>query len=208
MAQIKVSSGGSITTREFDEKIFGERVLGRTLKEAVVMYEANQRAGTVETKERGDVAGPNKKLWKQKHTGRARMGTPKSPLWRGGGTIFGPHRRDHSYHMPLKARRVALASALLSKFQDGEVVQVESFKLEKPSTKTAVAALKAAAAATDALVVTETHDPVLVKSLRNVPSITVRAQADLNAWDVLHRKNLVITAAALEGLRARFQKQA
>lgn len=208
MAQIKVSSGGAVTTREFDEKVFGERVLGRTLKEALVMYEANQRAGTANTRERGDVAGPNKKLWKQKHTGRARMGTAKSPLWRGGGKIFGPHPRDYSYHMPTKARRVALASALLSKFQDGEVVQVETFKLDKPSTKAALGVLKAAAAAADTLVVTETHDPMLVKSLRNVKSITVRAQADLNAWDVLHRKNLVITAAALEGLRARFQKQA
>jgi len=195
-----------MSTREFDEKVFGERVLGRTLKDALVMYEANQRAGTHNTRERGQVAGGNKKLWKQKHTGRARMGTTKSPLWPGGGKVFGPHPRDYSYHMPAKARRVALRSALLSKFADGEVVVLDAIPSgegKRPKTKTVLAVLKAAGVATDALVVTASHDSMLARSLRNVPGLTLRAQSDLNAWDVLHRKNLAITGPALEALKSR-----
>ena len=107
MVKVKKYSGGSVQSTEVDESLFGDRVLGRTLKDAVVMYEANSRAGTVKTKTRGEVKGPNQKLWRQKHTGRARMGTRKSPLWRGGGTVFGPRPRDYSYHMPRKARQVA-----------------------------------------------------------------------------------------------------
>ena len=111
MVEVKVYSGGSVDTRQVDESLFGERVLSRTVKDAVVMYEANSRAGTASTKTRGEVKGVNKKLWKQKHTGRARMGTTKAPQWRGGGVAFGPKPRDYSYHMPKKARRAALRSS-------------------------------------------------------------------------------------------------
>ena len=87
MAEVKILQGGSVGSTEVDASLFGSRVLGRTLKDAIVMYEANARAGTHKAKTRSEVNGPNKKLWPQKHTGRARMGTPKSPLWRGGGRI-------------------------------------------------------------------------------------------------------------------------
>ena len=98
MVEVKVYSGGSVSTQTVDESRFGERVLVRTLKDAVVMYEANLRQGNAKTKSRGEVAGPNSKMWKQKHTGRARMGSKKVVHWRGGGTAFGPKPRDYSYH--------------------------------------------------------------------------------------------------------------
>ena len=112
MVEVKVFQGGSVATKDVDAGAFGAKVLGRTLKDAVVMYEANQRQGTVKAKTRSMVRGGNKKLWPQKHTGRARMGTTKSPIWRGGGRIHPPQPRDHAYHMPQKARRGAPRNAL------------------------------------------------------------------------------------------------
>src|SRR5262245_8236071 len=102
---------GRVGQVEFDEAPFGGKVLYRTLKDAAVMYQANARLGTAKTKERSEVHGSGKKPWKQKHTGRARAGDKKSPLWRKGGTIFGPRPRDYSYHPPAQQRRVALRSA-------------------------------------------------------------------------------------------------
>ena len=110
--QVKSYNAGSVGPVEFDEAPFGGKVLYRTLKEAVVNCEANQRQGSASTKGRSEVQGTNKKPYRQKGTGRARAGARKSPIWRGGGVVFGPHPRDFSYHMPTKARRVALRSAL------------------------------------------------------------------------------------------------
>jgi len=201
MVEVKVYSGGSVATRAVDENLFGDRILKRTLKDAVVMYEANTRTGTAKARTRGEVSGPNNKLWKQKHTGRARMGTKKSPLWRGGGVIFGPRPRDYSYQMPRKARRAALRTALLSKFRDGEVAVAEGWPTDQPSTKAAMAILKALELdGHGVLVVTEAHDAVLYRSLRNVPRVDVRPLSDLNAHDVLLRRHMVITPGALTKL--------
>src|SRR5690606_36490437 len=147
MVDVKVFANGAVSSRALDESVFehpkdGSRVLGRTLKNALVMYEANRRAGTHKTKTRSEVNGPNHKLWKQKHTGRARMGTDEWPLWKGGGITFGPRPRDYSFHMPTQARRVALRNALLTKFQDGEVALAGGWPSERPSTKQACAILK------------------------------------------------------------------
>lgn len=196
--------GGSVSATEFDASMFGTRVLGRTLKDAVVMYEANFRAGTHKTKTRSEVRGGNKKLWRQKHTGRARMGTRKSPLWRGGGRIFGPRPRDYSYHMPVKARRVALRNALFTKFRDGEVAVADGWPTDAPNTKGAFAVLEKLSMQRSALVVTHEQDRNLHLSLRNVPLVDVCVVTDLNAHQVLLRRWLVLTPAALESLKARF----
>ncbi|HLQ37622.1 MAG TPA: 50S ribosomal protein L4 [Planctomycetota bacterium] len=190
-----------------DASLFGSRVLGRTLKDAVVMYEANRRAGTAKAKTRGEVKGPNKKLWPQKHTGRARMGTPKSPLWRGGGRIFPPLPRDYEYHMPTKARRVAVRNAIFTKFRDGEVAVADGWPTGKPSTKSAVAILSKLGMQNSTTVVTDTIDRTLVASLRNVPLVEVCTVADLNARQVLLRRFMVLTSAALESLKQRFGKK-
>lgn len=204
MAELKVFQNGSVTTQAFDASLFGARVLGRTLKDAIVMYEANQRAGTHSVKTRSDVRGGNKKLWPQKHTGRARMGTTKSPLWRGGGIIFGPKPRDYSYQMPVKARRAAVRNALFTKFRDGEVAVANGLPADAPSTKQAVAVLKSLGMERSATVVTDTADRNLWLSLRNVPLVDVCPVSDLNARQVLLRRWLVVTPAALEAMKQRF----
>ncbi len=203
MVEVKHYSGGSLSSQEVDASSFGDRVLGRTLKDAVVMYEANVRAGTVKTKTRGEVKGVNSKLWKQKHTGRARMGSPKVVHWRGGGVAFGPRPRDYTYHMPVKARRAALQNALYTKFNDNEVSVADGWPADKPSTKSAVAILKALGIERSALIVTEENNTNLYRSLRNVPHIDVCPVSDLNARMVLLRRNLVLTPAALEQLQQR-----
>jgi large subunit ribosomal protein L4 len=202
MVDVKVYSGGSVATRSVDDSSFDDRVLKRTLKDAVVMYEANRRAGTAKALTRGEVAGPNKKLWKQKQTGRARMGTKKSPIWRGGGVAFGPRPRDYSYHMPKKARRAALRSALVSKLRDGEVAIAEGWPTERPSTNTAAGILQARGLhGQSVLVVTAEHDRTTYLSLRNVPWEDVRPVADLNAHQVLLRRHLVATPDAFDKLQ-------
>ena len=204
MVEVKVLQGGSVATKDVDVGVFGAKVLGRTLKDAVVMYEANRRQGTVAAKTRAMVRGGIKKLWKQKHTGRARMGTTKSPIWRGGGRIHPPAPRDHSYSMPKKARRVALRNAIFTKFRDGEVAIADGWPTDTPNTKSAFAILTQLGMGRSATVVTDGADGNLYKSLRNVPLVDVSRLDDLNARQVLLRRFLVLTPAAYESLERRF----
>ena len=208
MVEVKVFQGGSVATKDVDAGAFGAKVLGRTLKDAVVMYEANARQGTVKAKTRSMVRGGNKKLWPQKHTGRTRMGTTKSPIWTGGGRIHPPAPRDHVYHMPKKARRVALRNAIFTKFRDGEVAIAEGWPTDKPSTKSAVSILSQLGMGNSATVVTDANDRNLYMSLRNVPLVDVACLDDLNARQVLLRRYLVLTPAAYESLEKRFAKAA
>ena len=208
MVEVKVYTAGSVSTQDVDASRFGERILGRTLKDAVVMYEANARQGTAKTKTRSEIAGPNSKLWKQKHTGRARMGSKKVGHWRGGGKAFGPKPRDYSYQMPVKARRVALRNAIFSKFSDGEVALADGWPTEVPSTKSAIAVLEALGLrGSSVLVVTEDLDRNLYKSLRNVPHVDVSPVGDLNARSVLLRRNMVLTPGAMAKLEAAYGKE-
>src|SRR5262249_16410346 len=127
--------GGKRGRTEVDTAFLGEKVLTRTLKSAVIMYEANKRVGTHDTLTRAEVARAKRPLFKQKHTGRARVRHPQVAQCRGGGRAHGPHPRDYSYSLPRKALKVALKSALLSKFRDGEAALVEDFDLRAPKTK-------------------------------------------------------------------------
>jgi large subunit ribosomal protein L4 len=203
MVQVKVYDGKSVKPKEVDAAGFGSRVLARTLKDAVVMYEANQRQGTHQARTRSMVRGGNKKLWPQKHTGRARMGTTKSPLWKGGGRTHPPAPRDYSFQMPVKARRAALRNALFTKFQDGEVAVAQGWP-EKPSTRSAGAILETLGMARSTLVVSAKPDRTLWLSLRNLPLVDVCSVADLNAHQVLLRRWLVLTPDALAALQERF----
>ena len=207
MVEVKVFEGGAVKSTSVDASTFGSRVLGRTLKDAIVMYEANARAGTAQARTRSMVHGGNKKLWPQKHTGRARMGTTKSPLWRGGGRIHPPAPRDYSYAMPKKARRAALRNALFTKFRDGEVAIAAGWPEGKPSTKSACGILTRLGMANSATVVTASVDGNLLRSLRNVPMVDVRTVDDLNARQVLLRRYLVLTPGAYEAIQKRFAKQ-
>lgn len=202
--QVKSYKSGSVGTVELDEAPFGGKVLYRTLKDAVVMYQANQRQGTVKTKGRSEVKGTNKKPYRQKHTGRARAGDVKSPIWRGGGTVFGPRPRDYSYHMPKKARRVALRSALAGKLADGEVVVADLDHVTAPSAKAARKILADLGAPKYALVVLAEPNENVFKSFRNFPGVAVRTAAELCAYDVIAGGTLIAEHAAMDQLAAKF----
>ena len=194
---------GRVGEVEYDVTPFGGRVLYRTLKDAVVMYQANKRQGTVQTKGRSFVAGSRKKPWKQKHTGRARAGDRKSPIWRGGGVVFGPHPRDYSYHMPVQARRVALRSALAGKAADREIVVADLPRFDAPASKTARALLADLGAPRRALVVIAEPNENLWKSFRNFPNLAVRTAADVCALDVVNGGLVIVEPAALDALAQR-----
>jgi len=201
--KVKSYKSGSVGQVEFDEKPFGEKVLYRTLKDAVVMFQANQRQGTVKTKTRGEVKGTNKKPYRQKHTGRARAGDVKSPIWRGGGTVFGPRPRDYSYHMPVKARRVALRSALAGKLADNEVVVVELGDFSAPSAKAARKVLADLGSPRRAVLVLADRNENVWKSFRNFPLLKVRIAAELCAHDVVTGGVIIAEAGALEAVAER-----
>jgi large subunit ribosomal protein L4 len=206
--QVKSYAGGKLGQVEVDEQALHDksgkaRVLYRTLKDALVMYAANQRQGNAHTKGRSDVAGSHKTPWKQKHTGRARAGDRKSPIWRGGGTVFGPLTRDWSYHMPAKARRVATRTALLGKLLDGEVVVADLGTFAAPSAKTARKILADLGAPRRALIVIADPDPMLWKSFRNFPGIKVRTADEVCAHDLVAASLVVAQAPALEKLTRR-----
>ena len=210
--QVKSYRGGSMGQVEVDERPLHDktgkaRVLYRTLKDAIVMHQANQRQGNAYTRGREEVVGSNKKPWKQKHTGRARAGDRKSPIWRGGGTLFGPKTRDWSYHMPSKARRVATRTALLGKLQDGEVVIAELGAFEKPSAKSARKILADLGGPRRALIVIEKHDEGLWQSFRNFPGVNVRTADEVCAHDLVAASLVIAQAAAMDKLTARVGRQ-
>jgi large subunit ribosomal protein L4 len=174
------------------------------LRDAVVMYEANRRVGTVQTKERHFVSGSTKKMFKQKHTGNARQGDGKAPHFRGGGICFGPHPRDYSYAMPRRALHKALAVALSRKLEAGEVVVVRGLSMPKPSTKAYAAFLAKAEAGKKPLLVTPgAADAAVLLSSRNIPGARVLPAAELNARDVAACTRLLLVEGAWEAVAAR-----
>lgn len=201
--QVKSYKAGSVGQVEIDEAPFGDKVLYRTLKDAVVMHQANQRQGNASTKGRSQVAGSRHKPWRQKHTGRARAGDRKSPIWRGGGTVFGPKPRDFSYHMPVKARRVALRTAIAGKLADGEVVVADMGAFSQPSSKAARKILADLGSPHRALIVCAERDDNLYKSFRNFPRVNIRTAAELCAFDVVAGGTIIAQAAAMDQLAER-----
>ena len=206
--KVKSYKAGSVGEVELDVAPFGEKVLYRTLKDAVVMHMANQRQGTASTKGRSEVKGTNKKPYKQKHTGRARAGDVKSPIWRGGGTVFGPKPRDYSYHMPTKARRVALRTALAGTIADGELVIADLGDWAEPSSRSARKVLGDLDATRKACVVITERNENLYKSFRNFPRVEVRIAAELCAYDVVNGGTIIAEQGALDHLSARVGRPA
>ncbi|MFT6109073.1 MAG: large subunit ribosomal protein L4 [Planctomycetota bacterium] len=201
--KVKSYKAGSVGEVELNAAPFGEKILYRTLKDAVVMHMANQRQGTVNTKGRSEVKGTNKKPYKQKHTGRARAGDVKSPIWRGGGTVFGPKPRDYSYHMPVKARRVALRSAIAGKLADGELVVADLGEWGEPSSKSARKVLADLGSPRRACVVITDRNQNLYKSFRNFPLVSVRTAAELCTFDVVNGGIIIAEQGAMDALAAR-----
>jgi len=186
---------------ELPAAVFEAPVKGHLLHEVVRMQLAKRRQGTADTKGRSEVSGGGKKPWKQKGTGRARAGTTRSPLWRHGGTTFGPHPRSYAFQVPKAVRRQALCAALTTKAQAGAIRIVESLGLEKPSTKAMLGLLEGMGVSGRALVVLPTRDEVVEKSARNLPDVRVLTVRGLNVYDILRAETLVFTLEGVHTLR-------
>jgi large subunit ribosomal protein L4 len=181
------------------EELFGLSARNDILHESVKNSLANRRQGTHATKTKGLVSGGGKKPWKQKHTGRARSGSIRSPLWRGGGTIFGPQPRDYSYALPKNVRKRALGEALSAKLSSGELTIVDAISIAKPRTKDMVGILRGLGLeGKSVLVVVPEKDENIMLSARNIPGVNVARVMDLNAYDVLRHGTLLITKSALD----------
>ncbi len=195
-------SGEQVGTYEFDPQDLAPDVNKQLLHDVVVMYETNRRQGTAQTKNRGDVQGSKKKMYRQKGTGRARMGNKRTPIRRGGGHTWGKRPIDYSYRLPKKAVALATRMALLSKFLDNQVKVVDELSIAAPKTREVAGLLKALGLAdSSCLLAIEAHDANVWKSARNIPTLAVSPASDLNAYDVLHRKTLLVTRAALDRIR-------
>jgi large subunit ribosomal protein L4 len=195
-------NGESISTVEVDPEDFGGSVNKQLLHEVVLMHLANQRAGTHSTLRRGEVAGSTKKLFRQKGTGNARVGTRRTNKRKGGGTAKGPKPRDYEYHLPRKAVRAATRMAILSKLQDQEAVIVDDLSFAEPKTKQMATVLKALKLNdTTCLIGTAGLESPLYKSARNIRGVKVLPAAQFNAYTVLRQKRLLLTKAALDELR-------
>ncbi|MDG2131422.1 MAG: 50S ribosomal protein L4 [Fuerstiella sp.] len=210
---VRDAAGGEAGSYEFDpaDLVRGE-INRQLLHDAVVMYEANRRVGTVQTKSRGMVQGSTKKLFRQKGTGRARAGNARTPVRRGGGHAFGKKPRDFGYRLPRKAVRSATKMALLSKFQDGQAVILDDWKCDHvdaggkpvPKTKPVVAALKALGVdGSTVLIATDGVDQIVYRSARNVAGVQVVPASDLNAYSLLRNRHFVVTVSAMDSLLGR-----
>ena len=199
MLEVPVFStdGERLRTVAVDEAVLGGHVRQQLLHQAVVMYEANRRVGTRKAKTRGEVAGTGKKMYRQKGTGYARAGSRRSPIRRGGGLAVTVAPRDYRQAMPLQARRVALARALLSKFQDAEALVIEGLAFQTPKTKSMRRILDAVGVQDSFLLVLETPDENTYLSARNIHGGLVRPVGDLNAYEVLRQHRLILTPGSL-----------
>jgi large subunit ribosomal protein L4 len=183
------------------EDIFGISAKTGVIHNSVINFLANQRQGTHSTKTRGNVRGGGRKPWRQKGTGRARAGTIRSPLWRGGGIIFGPQPRDYSYSLPKKAKKLALKAVLSGKLSDEEITIIDEFNLDKPRTKDMVSILKTLGLeGKSTLIVMPEKAETVMLSARNIPGVTVRRVTDLNPYEVAKFSRLLITKQAVEKL--------
>jgi large subunit ribosomal protein L4 len=187
---------------QVSEELFGGTVKKELLREALIMYENNHREGNASVLRRGEIAGSTRKLWRQKHTGRARVGDSRSPIRRGGGSVFGPKPRDYRYAIPKKASRIALNAAILAKLIDDEVVVAECATPSAAKTKPVASYLKAIGVAKGAncLYVTPELDAVFYKSARNIDGLSVLPLADLNAYAVVRPTKVVFSRKAFEKL--------
>jgi len=182
-----------------DEVVFGAVVRPHLVHDVVRMQLAKRRQGTASTRTRSEVRGGGKKPWKQKGTGRARAGTIRSPLWRGGGTVFGPTPRSYAYLVPRRVRAAALRAALSSKAQAGRLIILENLSQERPSTKGFKALLQRLGVKGRVLIVTDRvqGDDVATKSCSNLRDVLLLPVQGLNVYDLLKHETLIITRAAL-----------
>lgn len=198
--------GKAVGKAQLADEIFKAPLRRSLLHKVVLMHLANHRRGTAKTKTRSEVSGGGAKPWRQKGTGRARAGSNTSPLWRRGGTVFGPRVRDYSYSLPKRAKRLALCSSLSSKVEEGKLAILDELKLERVKTKEMVEVLGGLKAGDKALLVLSAIDEKVKKSSGNIPNCSLSSPHTLNAYDVLSHDKLLITKEALSQLEERLSK--
>ena len=198
MPTIKVYNmeGKEAGEMELSADVFEAKINVPLMQQAVLTTLASQRRGTHETKTRSNVAGTTKKPWRQKGTGRARVGTRRNPVWTGGGVAFGPHPREYGFKMPKKMRKAALRSALSDKFANGEIIVFDELAMEAPKTKTMVALLNQFEA-NNAIVVMDEFNENVFKSVRNIAGVMPLEACGINVYNVLGSQKLVMTKAAV-----------
>ena len=192
--------GQTVGEMELSDAVFGAPVNEALLHQAVVMYMNNQRQGTASTKTRGEVRGGGRKPWRQKGLGRARHGSIRSPIWVGGGVVFGPKPREYRQSMPKKARRAALRSALSAKVRAGELIVLDDLQLGQPKTKEMANVLKRLSAERKPLIVLGERNRNVELSARNLPGAETAQAEDINVYQVLAHDRLVMTRAAVAKL--------
>lgn len=197
---IKTAEGKKASTAELADSVFGIEPNVPVMHQVVRMQRASWRAGTHQTKTRGQVSGGGKKPWRQKGTGRARQGTIRAPHWRGGGVVFGPHPRSYAFKVNKKEIKLAIRSALSAKLAEGQLVVVDKLDFDKPSTKEAIAILKALNIEGRVTLVIDDEDVNTFLSFRNIPTVDIVPVSDANTYELLDNKYLIFTEDALRTL--------
>ena len=198
------TKGEEVGKVDLKAEVFGLKPKKGLLHEFVTVYLANQRRGTANTKSKAEVSGSGKKPWKQKHTGRARAGSIRSPLWRHGGVTFGPRTHDMHLDFPRQKSQQALAHALSVRASDGGLLCIDALSAGDGKTKTMALMLKSLGCRGRVLLVLEQPDASLKRASRNIPELELVLASDLNAYSVLRCRKLIITKAAVEKLGARW----
>ncbi|MDX6576061.1 MAG: large subunit ribosomal protein [Blastocatellia bacterium] len=193
---------------ELADAVFGVALNEPLIHEAVRSFLANRRAGTSATKTRGDVSGSGRKLWKQKGTGRARIASLRSPLWKGGGNAHGPQPRDWSYSLPKKMRKRAICSALSERLREGNLIIVDEWKFEQGKTKEFISTLGNLKLGGKTLIVDSLKNTKLILASRNVQSAKVVNSFGLNVYDLVNYQKLVLTPRTVEELTGILQPRA
>lgn len=192
--------GKEVEKIDLNKDVFDGVVNSGLLYQAVNMYRANKRQGTVSTKTRGEVSGGGVKPWRQKGTGRARAGSIRSPLWRGGGVVFGPHPREFNYSLSKKIRLGALKSSINARLNTKDVIIIDQINLDSPKTNKVIKFLDKLKIEQKALIVVDPKEQNIFLATRNIPFVRTVRSSDLSAWDVLNFNKLILTKAALKGI--------
>jgi large subunit ribosomal protein L4 len=196
--------GREAGTVDLPARLFESEINESLVHEAVLMYMANQRQGTVNTKERSDVKGGGKKPYRQKGTGRARAGTIRSPIWRGGGTVFGPHPRDYRKKLTKKMKRMALTSSLTSRAISGDILVVKGMQFDEPKTRAFAGMLKNMKVDGKTLLVLDKAAPTTIKSARNVRGVKITLASMVTPYDVVWADKIVIQSEAVKTMEEVF----
>ena len=199
------SKGKKANSIELPKEKFGVHVNDAVIHQAIVMYQANTRQGTVSTKGRAEVSGGGKKPWRQKGTGRARAGSSRSPLWKKGGITFGPKPRDFSMEVPKKIKIAALRESLNAKFMNNELICVDNVDVTSGKTKEFAQILENLKISGRVLAILDGCDPKTFLASRNIASLKLNRASDVTARDILSNKNVLVTKTALETLLKRIQ---